>query len=105
MTSNLLAVCTTAAVLWLSCATADVFPAVGQDVSTNTPEELSLADISRVIEAQGLLMSSGSPFDLLGALISGNDGGDPIEGKIRLADTPVFDLCNQTEPKTLLYTY
>ncbi|XP_027842368.2 uncharacterized protein LOC114123552 [Aphis gossypii] len=81
MTSNLLVVCTTAAVLWLSCATADVFPAVGQDVSANTAEELSLADISRVIEAQGLLMSSGTPFDLLDALINGNEGGDPIEGR------------------------
>ncbi|KAF0764189.1 Uncharacterized protein FWK35_00005388 [Aphis craccivora] len=81
MTSNLLVVCTTAAVLWLSCATADVFPVVGQDDSANTADELSLADISRVIEAQGLLMSSGTPFDLLGALISGNDGGNPIEGR------------------------
>jgi len=100
MTSNLLVICTTVTVLWLSCATADVFPAVGQDISANTAEELSLADISRVIEAQGLLMSSGTPFDLMSALISGNDSGDPIEGKIQLADTTVFDLCDWTEPKT-----
>lgn len=94
MTFNLLVVCTTAAVLWLSCATADVFPAVDQDVSANTVEELSLAEISREIEAQGLLMSSGTPLNLLDALFNGNDGGDPIEGKRQFADTPVFDLCN-----------
>ncbi|XP_060838783.1 uncharacterized protein LOC132920415 [Rhopalosiphum padi] len=83
MTLNPLVVCTTAAVLWLSCAStaADVFPAVSQVVSSNTAEELSLADISRVIDAQELLMSSSTPFDLLGALITGNDGGDLAEGR------------------------
>ncbi|XP_025194520.1 uncharacterized protein LOC112594103 [Melanaphis sacchari] len=83
MTFNPLVVCTTTAVLWLSSAStaADVFPAAGQVVSADTAEELSLAEISRVIEGQRLLMSSSTPFDLLGALITGNNGDDPVEGR------------------------
>lgn len=88
MTSNQLVV---AAVLWWSCASAattDVFPGGQVASAANTAEGLSsLADISRIIEAQGLLLSSGKPFDLLEAWMTGDDGGDPAEGETRSADT------------------
>ncbi|XP_060880440.1 uncharacterized protein LOC132952233 [Metopolophium dirhodum] len=84
MTSNQLVV-GAAAVLWWSCAsaaTADVFPVDQVASAANTAEGLSsLADISRTIEAQGLLMSSGTPFDLLEAWMTGDDGGEPAEGR------------------------
>jgi len=92
MTSNQLVV-GAAAVLWWSCAsaaTADVLPATGGQVASaaNTAEGLSsLADISRIIEAQGLLLSSGTPFDLLEAWMTGDEGGDLVEGETRPADT------------------
>lgn len=91
MSSNQLVVGT--AVLWWSCAsaaTAGVFPAAGGQVASEADavEGLSsLADISRVIEAQGLLLSSDAPFELLEAWMTGDDGGDPAEGETRSANT------------------
>jgi len=91
MTSNQLVVGAAAAVLWWSCAsaaTADVFPGDQVTSAPDTAEGLSsLADISRIIEAQGLLLSSGTPFDLLEAWMTGDEGGDPAEGETRSADT------------------
>ncbi|XP_016659370.1 uncharacterized protein LOC100569007 [Acyrthosiphon pisum] len=85
MTSNQLVVVGAAAVLWWSCASAattDVSPGGQVASAANTAEGLpSLADISRIIEAQGLLLSSGTPFDLLEAWMTGDDGGDPAEGR------------------------
>lgn len=91
MTSNQLVVGAAAAVLWWSCAsaaTADVFPGGQVESAANTVEGLSsLADISRIIEVQGLLLSSSKPFDLLEAWMTGDDSGDPAEGETRSADT------------------
>lgn len=92
MSSNQLVV--GAAVLWLSCAsaaTAGVSSAAGGQVASEADavEGLSsLADISRIIEAQGMLLSSDAPFDLLEAWMTGDDGGEPTEGETRSsADT------------------
>lgn len=97
--SNQLVVC--AAVLWWSCASAsNVFPAeVGQVTSaTNAATDglSSLADISRIIEAQGMLLSSGAPFDFLDAWMAGDDGGDPVEGIRYNLQTHIFQLDNKT---------
>jgi len=82
MVSNAIVVCAAATLWGWSCASADVFPAVGPVVSTSTADGPSLAEISRVIEARGL----GEPFDLLAAWMTGDDGGGPAEGKKRSAD-------------------
>jgi len=82
MTSNQLVV--GAAVLWWSCASAaaDVSPAADGQVASAADAAgglPSLADISRTIEAQGSLLSSGAAFDLLEAWTT----GDPAEGETR----------------------
>jgi len=87
--SNQLVVC--AAALWWSCVSAsNIFPAeVGQVTSTAnaaTDGLSNLADISRIIEAQGMLLSSGAPFDFLDAWIAGDNGGDSVEGKAQSAN-------------------
>ncbi|XP_022178641.1 uncharacterized protein LOC111039430 [Myzus persicae] len=82
MTSNQLVVC--AAVLWWSCASAgNVFPTVDQVSSVPDAAEglSSLADISRTIEAQAMLLSSGTPFDLLEAWMAADGAGDSVEGR------------------------